>query len=88
MAENARGALVFGARNLEKGDHRNAAWSGLERGRRRAIGSTLEGVAALGALAIRADVTDPGDVTRSAAGVRGRARPARSRRKRRGRLRR
>ena len=65
MAENARGALVFGARNLGKAiieTLRGAGWNvaGVARSDR-----TLEGVAALGALAIRADVTDPGDVTRA-----------------------
>ncbi len=65
MAENARGALVFGARNLGKAiieTLRGADWNvaGVARSDR-----TLEGVAALGALAIRADVTDPADVTRA-----------------------
>ena len=65
MAENARSALVFGARNLGKAiieTLRGAGWNvaGVARSDR-----TLEGVAALGALAIRADVTDPGDVTRA-----------------------
>ena len=65
MAENARGALVFGARNLGKAiieTLRGAGWNvaGVARSDR-----TLEGVAALGALAIRADVTAPGDVTRA-----------------------
>jgi NAD(P)-dependent dehydrogenase (short-subunit alcohol dehydrogenase family) len=65
MAENARSALVFGARNLGKAiieTLRGAGWSvaGVARSDR-----TLEGVAALGALAIRADVTDPSDVTRA-----------------------
>ena len=62
MAENA---LVFGARNLGKAiieTLRGAGWNvaGVARSDR-----TLEGVAALDALAIRADVTDPGDVTRA-----------------------
>ena len=65
MAENARSALVFGARNLGKAiieTLRGADWNvaGVARSDR-----TLEGVAALGALAIRADVTDPADVTRA-----------------------
>ena len=64
MAENARSALVFGARNLGKAiieTLRGADWNvaGVARS-----DQTLEGVAALGALAIRADVTDPADVTR------------------------
>ena len=88
MAENARSALVFGARNLGKAiieSLRGAGWNvaGVARS-----DQTLEGVAALGALAIRADVTDPDDVTRALAGDRGRAWPARSRRQRRGGLRR
>ena len=65
MAENARSALVFGARNLGKAiieTLRGADWNvaGVARSDR-----TLEGVAALGALAIRADVTDADDVTRA-----------------------
>ena len=65
MAENARSALVFGARNLGKAiieTLRGADWNvaGVARS-----DQTLEGVAALGALAIRADVTDPADVTRA-----------------------
>ena len=65
MAENAGSALVFGARNLGKAiieSLRGAGWNvaGVARSEQ-----TLEGVAALGALAIRADVTDPGDVTRA-----------------------
>jgi 3-oxoacyl-[acyl-carrier protein] reductase len=65
MAENVRGALVFGARNLGKAiieTLRGTGWNvaGVARSDR-----TLEGVAALGALAIRADVTAPGDVTRA-----------------------
>jgi NAD(P)-dependent dehydrogenase (short-subunit alcohol dehydrogenase family) len=65
MADNARGALVFGARNLGKAiieTLRGAGWNvaGVARS-----DQTLEGVAALGALAIRADVTDSADVTRA-----------------------
>jgi NAD(P)-dependent dehydrogenase (short-subunit alcohol dehydrogenase family) len=63
--QDARSALVFGARNLGKaiidtlGD---AGWNvaGAARSDR-----TLQGVATAGALAIRADVTDPGSVGRA-----------------------
>jgi 3-oxoacyl-[acyl-carrier protein] reductase len=62
MAKNGRSALVFGARNLGKAiieTLSGAGWSvaGVARSDR-----TLEGVTAAGALAIRADVTDPGSV--------------------------
>lgn len=65
MAENVRGALVFGARNLGKAiidALSGAGWSvaGVARS-----DETLEGVRALGALAIRADVTDPASVTQA-----------------------
>jgi NAD(P)-dependent dehydrogenase (short-subunit alcohol dehydrogenase family) len=63
MADDARSALVFGARNLGRAiieTLRGAGWdaAGVARSDR-----TLEGVAAAGALAIRADVTDPASVT-------------------------
>jgi 3-oxoacyl-[acyl-carrier protein] reductase len=65
MAEDRRSALVFGARNLGKAiieTLREAGWNavGVARSDR-----TLEGVEAAGALAVRADVTDPRGVTRS-----------------------
>jgi NAD(P)-dependent dehydrogenase (short-subunit alcohol dehydrogenase family) len=65
MAEDARSALVFGARNLGKAiidTLRGAGWNvaGVARSDR-----TLEGVAAAGALAIRADVTDTASVARA-----------------------
>jgi 3-oxoacyl-[acyl-carrier protein] reductase len=67
MAEDARSALVFGARNLGKAiidTLRGTRWNvaGVARSER-----TLEGVAALGALAIRADLTDPSSVNRALA---------------------
>jgi 3-oxoacyl-[acyl-carrier protein] reductase len=63
MAEDPGSALVFGARNVGKAiieTLRGAGWNvaGVARSDR-----TLEGVAALGALPIRADVTDPAGVT-------------------------
>jgi 3-oxoacyl-[acyl-carrier protein] reductase len=65
MADDDRSALVFGARNLGRAiieTLRAAGWNvaGAARSDR-----TLEGVAAAGALAIRADVTDPGSVHRT-----------------------
>jgi 3-oxoacyl-[acyl-carrier protein] reductase len=65
MADDARSALVFGARNLGKAiieTLQEAGWNvaGVARS-----DSTLEGVAAAGALAIRADVTDPESVTQA-----------------------
>jgi 3-oxoacyl-[acyl-carrier protein] reductase len=65
MAEDAQSALVFGARNLGKAIIETLCatrWNvaGVARSDR-----TLEGVAALGALAIRADVTDPHSVNRA-----------------------
>jgi NAD(P)-dependent dehydrogenase (short-subunit alcohol dehydrogenase family) len=65
MAENARGALVFGARNLGKAiieTLRGAGWNvaGVARS-----DQTLDGVVAAGAHAIRADVTEPVQVTRA-----------------------
>jgi NAD(P)-dependent dehydrogenase (short-subunit alcohol dehydrogenase family) len=65
MAEDARGALVFGARHLGKAiiDTLSAAgWSVAGAARSDA---TLEGVADAGALAIRADVTDRDSVSRA-----------------------
>jgi NAD(P)-dependent dehydrogenase (short-subunit alcohol dehydrogenase family) len=65
MAEDARGALVFGARNLGKAiiDTLSAAgWSVAGAARSDA---TLQGVADAGALAIRADVTDRDSVSRA-----------------------
>jgi 3-oxoacyl-[acyl-carrier protein] reductase len=63
MAEDARSALVFGARNLGKAiieTLHGAGWNAA--GVARSDG-TLAGVESLGALAIRADVTDPASVT-------------------------
>jgi len=62
MPEDARSALVFGARNLGRAvleTLSGAGWSvaGVARS-----DATLEGVAGLGALAIHADVTDPASV--------------------------
>jgi 3-oxoacyl-[acyl-carrier protein] reductase len=62
MADDTRSALVFGARNLGRAiieTLRGSGWSvaGVARS-----DQTLEGVGALGALAIRADVTDPDSV--------------------------
>jgi NAD(P)-dependent dehydrogenase (short-subunit alcohol dehydrogenase family) len=65
MPDDARSALVFGARNLGKAiieTLRGAGWNAAGVAR---SDSTLEGVTALGALAIRGDVTDPGSVTRA-----------------------
>jgi NAD(P)-dependent dehydrogenase (short-subunit alcohol dehydrogenase family) len=65
MAEDPRSALVFGARNLGKAiieTLRGAGWNAAGAAR---SDRTLEGVAAAGALAIRADVTDRADVTRA-----------------------
>ena len=62
---HARSALVFGARNLGKAIIevlRGAGWNVAGAARSDA---TLEGVAALGALPIRADVTDPASVLRT-----------------------
>ncbi len=63
MADQAGSALVFGARNLGRAiieTLREAGWdaAGVARS-----DSTLAGVQALGALPIRADVTDPASVT-------------------------
>jgi 3-oxoacyl-[acyl-carrier protein] reductase len=65
MTEDARGAIVFGARNLGKAiieTLRGAGWNvaGAARSDR-----TLDGVTAAGALAVRADVTEPAGVTRA-----------------------
>jgi NAD(P)-dependent dehydrogenase (short-subunit alcohol dehydrogenase family) len=62
MADDARNALVFGARNLGKAiiqTLQDAGWSvaGVARSEQ-----TLDGVTALGALAMRGDVTDPSSV--------------------------
>jgi NAD(P)-dependent dehydrogenase (short-subunit alcohol dehydrogenase family) len=65
MAEDARGALVFGARNLGKAiidTLSGAGWSVAGAARSDA---TLEGVADAGALPIRADVTDRDSVSRA-----------------------
>jgi 3-oxoacyl-[acyl-carrier protein] reductase len=65
VAEDPRSALVFGARNLGKAiidTLIGAGWS--VAGVARSDG-TLEGVADLGALPIRADVTDPESVARA-----------------------
>jgi NAD(P)-dependent dehydrogenase (short-subunit alcohol dehydrogenase family) len=71
MAEDTRSALVFGARNLGRAIIETlvgAGWgvAGVARSDR-----TLEGVTAAGALAIRADVTDPGSVGQALEEARG-----------------
>src|SRR5262245_7688901 len=63
MAEESRSALIFGARNLGKAIIETligAGWSAAGVAR---TDETLAGVTAAGALAIRADVTDPASVT-------------------------
>jgi 3-oxoacyl-[acyl-carrier protein] reductase len=63
MAAPAHNALVFGARNLGRAiieTLRGAGWNAAGAAR---SDRTLAGVAAAGALAIRADVTDPAGVT-------------------------
>jgi len=62
MAEDARSALVFGARNLGRAIVETLSGAGWKVAGVARSDQTLEGVAALGALAIRADVTDPGSV--------------------------
>jgi 3-oxoacyl-[acyl-carrier protein] reductase len=63
MAEEARGALVFGARNLGRAIIETLVGAGWKAAGVARSDQTLEGVTALGALAIRADVTDPASVT-------------------------
>jgi NAD(P)-dependent dehydrogenase (short-subunit alcohol dehydrogenase family) len=62
MAEDARGALVFGARNLGRAIIETLAGAGWSVAGAARSDATLEGVATVGALAIRADVTDHGSV--------------------------
>jgi NADP-dependent 3-hydroxy acid dehydrogenase YdfG len=67
MAEGARSALVFGARNLGRAileTLRAAGWNVAGAAR---SDQTLAGVADAGALAIRADVTDHGSVSEALA---------------------
>jgi NADP-dependent 3-hydroxy acid dehydrogenase YdfG len=69
MAEDDRGALVFGARNLGRAiieTLREAGWNVAGAAR---SDDTLAGVADLGALPIRADVTDPASVTAALEGA-------------------
>ena len=63
MAEDARSALVFGARNLGKAIVETLGGTGWSVAGVARSDGTLDGVEALGALAIRGDVTDPRSVT-------------------------
>jgi len=74
MAEDACSALVFGARNLGKAIIETLSGAGWNVAGVARSDATLEGVAALRALAIRADVTDPdsvGEALRQAAAANG-----------------
>jgi NAD(P)-dependent dehydrogenase (short-subunit alcohol dehydrogenase family) len=62
MPDDARSALVFGARNLGKAILETLSGAGWNVAGVARSDATLEGVSALGALAIRADVTDPASV--------------------------
>ena len=62
MAEDTRSALVFGARNLGKAIIETLSGAGWNVAGVARSDQTLEGVSAVGALAIRGDVTDPGSV--------------------------
>jgi NAD(P)-dependent dehydrogenase (short-subunit alcohol dehydrogenase family) len=62
MPEHARSALVFGARNLGKAIIETLSGAGWQVAGAARSDATLEGVSAVGALAIRADVTDPASV--------------------------
>src|SRR4051812_26494966 len=62
MAEEGRSALIFGARNLGKAIIETLVGAGWSVAAVARSDSTLEGVTAAGALAIRADVTDPASV--------------------------
>jgi 3-oxoacyl-[acyl-carrier protein] reductase len=63
MAEDARSALVFGARNLGKAIIETLGGRGWSVAGVARSDGTLDGVEAIGALAIRGDVTDPASVT-------------------------
>lgn len=63
MAESARSALVFGARNLGKAIIETLVDAGWNAAGVARSDETLAGVTAAGALAIRADVTDTESVT-------------------------
>jgi NAD(P)-dependent dehydrogenase (short-subunit alcohol dehydrogenase family) len=74
MHADTRSALVFGARNLGKAILETLSAAGWNVAGVARSDATLEGVAALGGLAIRADVTDPASVGRAleeAAGANG-----------------
>src|SRR5262245_3111892 len=62
MADDTRSALVFGARNLGKAIIETLAGAGWNVAGVALTDQTLEGVRAVGALPIRADVTDPDSV--------------------------
>jgi NAD(P)-dependent dehydrogenase (short-subunit alcohol dehydrogenase family) len=62
MADETRSALVFGARNLGKAIIETLVGAGWNAAGVARSDSTLEGVTAAGALAIRADVTDAASV--------------------------
>jgi NAD(P)-dependent dehydrogenase (short-subunit alcohol dehydrogenase family) len=62
MSDDARSALVFGARNLGKAILETLSAAGWNVAGVARPDATLEGVSALGAVAIRADVTDPESV--------------------------
>jgi NAD(P)-dependent dehydrogenase (short-subunit alcohol dehydrogenase family) len=68
-AETQRSALVFGARNLGKAIIELLLTEGWAVAGAARSDATLEGVTALGALAVRADVTDTSSVTQALAGV-------------------
>jgi NAD(P)-dependent dehydrogenase (short-subunit alcohol dehydrogenase family) len=65
QSDGARSALVFGARNLGKAILEVLISQGWAVAGAALSDATLEGVKALGALAVRADVTDPGSVVRA-----------------------
>lgn len=62
MAEETRSALIFGARNLGRAIIETLVGAGWNAAGVARSDSTLDGVTAAGALAIRADVTDPASV--------------------------
>lgn len=68
-AETQRSALVFGARNLGKAIIELLLTEGWAVAGAARSDATLEGVTALGALAVRADVTDTSSVTQALARV-------------------
>jgi 3-oxoacyl-[acyl-carrier protein] reductase len=63
MADEARSALVFGARNLGRAIIETLIGAGWRAAAVARSDETLAGVEAVGGLAIRADVTDPAGVT-------------------------